>query len=208
MLRDKKGFTLLEILASLTILATVVLVLVQLFSGSLNQATQADRYLNGVYLAQQKFSQLEMDDFKTENLAGEFEDQANYRWQLEILPYDSPVNNEDDRIKIEKVSLRVYWEDKAQEKEVQLVSLKVLGETHAAPADQLDPSSKSASNKPKKAKIKSVKTSSPSIFNNSKGSKNEPSKPFDDFGDDNWDKGWDDDWDDLDDDWEDSWFDE
>jgi prepilin-type N-terminal cleavage/methylation domain-containing protein len=49
MLRNEKGFTLLEIIVSMTILAMGVLTLVQLFSGSINQAAQAERYLNGVY---------------------------------------------------------------------------------------------------------------------------------------------------------------
>jgi len=159
MLRNEKGFTLLEIIASLTILATVILTLVQMFSGSMNQATQAKRYLTGVYLAQQKFSQLELDNFKSDTTEGAFENQENYRWQLEIIPYESPLKDEDAHIKIQKVSLRVFWEDRSQEKEVQLVSLKTLGETHAAPASQLEPSSQAISTTPKaleKPKIKNL----------------------------------------------------
>jgi prepilin-type N-terminal cleavage/methylation domain-containing protein len=162
MLRDEKGFTLLEIIASMTILAVGVLTLVQLFSGSLNQAAQAERYLNGVYLAQQKFSQLELDNFKSDITEGEFENQEGYRWQLEVLPYESPLNNEEARIQIKKVSLRVYWEDRDQEKEVQLVSLKTLGETHAAPANQLGASSQAASATPKAPEKPKIKNLNPS----------------------------------------------
>jgi len=161
MFRNEKGFTLLEIIVSMTILATSVLTLVQLFSGAMNQAAQADRYLNGVYLAQQKFSQLEMDGFNTDDNEGTFEDEI-YRWQLEILPYESPLNSEDARIELQKVSLRVYWEDKNQEKEVQLVSLNVLGETHTAPASLLDLSSKTTANTPKAAEQPKIKNLNPS----------------------------------------------
>jgi len=161
MLRDEKGFTLLEIIVSLTILAGGVLTLVQMFSGSINQASQADRYLNGVYLAQQKFSQLEMDGFKTDENEGTFEDET-YSWQLEIHPYESPLNSEDARIEIQKVSLRVYWEDKNQEKEVQLVSLNILGETHTAPASLLDLSSQTTTNTPKAAEQPKIKNLNPS----------------------------------------------
>lgn len=145
MFRNEKGFTLLEIIAALTLLATAILALVQMFSGSLRQAAQADRYLNGVYLAQQKFSQLELDNFKSETLEGVFKNQEAYRWQLEILPYESALNNEEARINIQKIALRVYWEDAGQERQVQLVSLKTMGETHTAPARQLDSSIKAAS---------------------------------------------------------------
>jgi prepilin-type N-terminal cleavage/methylation domain-containing protein len=162
MLRNEKGFTLLEIIVSMTILAGGVLTLVQMFSGSLNQAAQADRYLNGVYLAQLKFSQLEMDNFKSDITEGTFENQEGYRWQLESLPYESPLNDEEARIKIQKVSLRVYWEDKGQEKEVQLVSLKTLGETHVAPADQLRPLPQTTSTTPKASEAPKVKNLNPS----------------------------------------------
>ena len=161
MFRNEKGFTLLEIIVSMTILATSVLTLVQLFSGAMNQAAQADRYLNGVYLAQQKFSQLEMDGFNTDDNEGTFEDEI-YRWQLEILPYESPLNSEDARIELQKVSLRVYWEDKNQEREVQLVSLNVLGETHTAPASLLDLSSQTTTNTPKAAEQPKIKNLNPS----------------------------------------------
>ena len=160
--RNEKGFTLLEILAAMAILAVAILTLIQMFSGSINQAAQAERYLNGVYLAQQKFSQLEMANFKSDITEGEFENQEGYRWQLEILPYESPLNNEEARIQIEKVSLRVYWEDRDQEKEVQLVSLKTLGETHVAPANQLESSLQTTATTPKIPEAPKIKNLNPS----------------------------------------------
>ncbi len=162
MLRDEKGFTLLEIIAAITVLAVGVLTLVQMFSGSINQASQAERYLNGVYLAQQKFSELEIDNFKSDATEGEFENLEGYRWQLEILPYESPLNDEEARIKIQEVSLRVYWKDGIQEKEVQLVSLKTLGETHAAPAPDLQPSSSVNPAKPNVPAAPKIKNLNPS----------------------------------------------
>lgn len=140
MFRNEKGFTLLEIIISMTILSVGILTLVQMFSSSLNQAAQADRYLNGVYLAQQKFSQLELENFDTEIFEGGFGEQEIYQWQLEVLPYDSPLNDEEARIQIQQISLRVFWEDKGVEKEVQLVSLNTQGETHTASITQLETS--------------------------------------------------------------------
>jgi len=162
MLRNEKGFTLLEIIVAMTILAATILTLIQMFSGSLNQAAQTDQYLNGVYLAQQKFSQLELDNFKSDAIEGDFDNLDDYHWQLEILPYESALNNEEARINIQKISLRVYWEDGGQEKEVKLVSLKTLGKTHAASILELDPSSQAisaASNTPEAPKIKNLNPS-------------------------------------------------
>jgi len=155
MLSNEKGFTLLEIIVALTILATAILTLVSMFSGGLNLASQSERYLNGVFLAQQKFSQLELEDFKSEALEGVFENQDVYRWQLEVLPYDSALNNEDARIKIQQVSL-------GQEKEVRLVSLKTLGETHTASVGQLDSSSQTASTTTKAPEAPEIKNLNPS----------------------------------------------
>ena len=161
MLRNEKGFSLLEVIAAVTILAVGILTLVQMFSGSINQATQAERYLNGVYLAQQKFSQLEMEDFQSDVTEGSFENLENYHWELEVLPYESPLNNEEARIKIQKVSLRVYWEDGNQEKEVQLVSLKTQGETHTASVLELEPSSSTDPAKPKIPEAPKIKNLNP-----------------------------------------------
>ena len=162
MLHNEKGFTLLEVIAAVTILAVGILTLVQLFSGSINQATQAERYLNGVYLAQQKFSQLEMDNFQSDATEGTFDNLENYHWQLEVLPYESPLNNEEAHIKIQKVSLRIYWEDGNQEKEVQLVSLKTLGEIRTAPALELEPSSSTDPSKLKIPEAPGIKNLNPS----------------------------------------------
>jgi len=164
MLSNEKGFTLLEIIVALTILATAILALVSMFSGGLNLASQSDRYLNGVFLAQQKFSQLELEDFKSEALEGVFENQDVYRWQLEVLPYDSALNNEDARINIQKISLRVFWEDKGLEKEVRLISLKTRGETHTASVGQLDSSSQTTSTTPKAPEAPKIKNLNPSAI--------------------------------------------
>ena len=163
MRRNEKGFTLLEILVSMTILSGAILALVQMFSGSVNQAAQADRYLNGVYLAQQKFSQLELDDFESEITEGTFENQETYSWQLEVLPHESPLNNEEAGITIQKISVRVFWEDRNQEKEVELVSLQILGETHTAPTLQLQPSSQANSSAQKPPEVPKIKNLNPSV---------------------------------------------
>jgi prepilin-type N-terminal cleavage/methylation domain-containing protein len=205
MLHNEKGFTLLETIAALTILSGGILMLIQMFSGSLNQAAQAERYLNGVYLAQQKFSQMEIDNFQPGTSEGTFEDQEGYRWQLEVIPYKSPLNDEEARIKLEKVSLRVYWDDSNQEKEVQLVSLKILGENHTASLKQLDPLAKPGSPAPKPKKPKSS-----SLFNKSNSKDDDDDFDFDDddfnFDDDDFDFD-DDDFDDDDFDFDDDDFD-
>jgi len=161
MLRNEKGFSLLEVLAAVTILAVGILTLVQMFSGSINQATQGERYLNGVYLAQQKFTQLEMEDFQSDATEGSFENPENYHWKLEVLPYESPLNSEEARIKIQKISLRVYWEDGGQEKEVQLVSLKTQGETHTASMLELESSTSTDPAKPKVPEAPKIKNLNP-----------------------------------------------
>ena len=162
MLRSQRGFTLLEVIAAITVLAVGILTLVYMFSGSINQATQSERYLNGVYLAQQKLSQLEMDDFKSEITEGVFEASEDYHWQLEILPYETSLNNEEARIKVQKVSLRVYWTEGEQEKEVQLVTLNTLGETDTASASELGESSSASPVPPKIPDAPAIKNLNPS----------------------------------------------
>jgi prepilin-type N-terminal cleavage/methylation domain-containing protein len=156
---NEKGFTLLEVIVSLTILALSILSLVQMFSGGLNQAAQSDRYLTAVYLAQQKFTQLELESFKAELSEGDFENQEGYSWQLQILPYESQMNNEEAGILVQKISLRVFWVEKGLEKEIQFVSLQNLGQTRVASMDQLASSSPANPFKPKLKENKKTRDS-------------------------------------------------
>lgn len=134
---DQKGFTLLEIIVALAILSLGFLAAVQLFSGGLRMVTYSDSYVTGAVLAHNKFSELELMDFKTDILEGRFENQKGYRWELEVEPYESDLEIASGSSNLKKVSLRVYWSDEDREKEIGLTSLRIMGETKPMTPDQM-----------------------------------------------------------------------
>lgn len=134
---DQKGFTLLEIIVALAILSLGFLAAVQLFSGGLRLAANSDSYVTGAVLAHNKFSELEIMDFKTDILEGRFENKRDYRWELDIAPYESGPEIVSGSSNLKKVSLRVFWLDEGREKEIELTSLKIMGETNPMTPDQM-----------------------------------------------------------------------
>lgn len=162
--RNQRGFTLLEIIIALTLLSTAILALVQMFSGGLKQAAQADRYLNAVFLAEQKMAELELDSGALESQQGEFPDSVGYLWELKIEPYNRSANEGGSADQnpnteggagfgLQKVALRVFWTENEQEKGVELVTLKTEGKTgFASPRQLMDSGSAAGSKSPSSPK--------------------------------------------------------
>lgn len=132
-MKNERGFTLLEIMVALAILGTGFLLVVQLFSGGARLASASDEFLKGVSLANHKFAELEIENFETEATAGVFEQEPGFRWEMEVEPFASPLNNPEAGIQLSQVILKVLWGDGPREKQVQLASLFAQGTTQPAP---------------------------------------------------------------------------
>ncbi len=128
-INKESGFTLIEIIVALVILATGFLAVVQLFQGGVRLATYSDRYIRGVNLANNKFSELEIINFETEEFTGEFETDPDYRWEYEVAPFASTLNDPGVGIQLNQVTLKVLWAEGSEEKEIQLTSLWPEGNT-------------------------------------------------------------------------------
>ncbi|QPJ62927.1 MAG: prepilin-type N-terminal cleavage/methylation domain-containing protein [Candidatus Nitronauta litoralis] len=129
LLKEEDGFTLIEIIAALVILATGFLTVLQLFQGGVQLATSSDRYIRGVNLANTKFSELELVNFQTEENSGGFELDPDYRWEYEVAPFASPLNDPGVGIQLNQVTLKVLWSEGKEEKQIQLASLWEEGNT-------------------------------------------------------------------------------
>ena len=82
---SEKGFTLLEVLVATMVLGIAVVVLLQLFSGALDQARRADDYTRAVFHARSKMEELLLDPPAAAIMErGDFGD--GYRWAWEVLP--------------------------------------------------------------------------------------------------------------------------
>ena len=131
---DNKGFSLLEVIVALAIMAIGYMTVFNLFSVSINAVGISDQYQRAVGLANSKLSEIEMLNYETAATSGTFENEENFEWSLNIEPYESPLNDPDKNINLSKVTLKVLWEDNQKPRQVELVTLKFC-HAKAVPVD-------------------------------------------------------------------------
>ncbi len=124
---NEEGFSLLEVIVALSIMAIGFATVMQLFSGSIKSIDLSDEYLKAVSLANHKMNSLELDDFLVEDFTGEFENEPDYSWTLALEPYGDILNDEEDNIQLAKVTLNVLWNSRGKERNVQLTTVRTDG---------------------------------------------------------------------------------
>ena len=127
---NNDGFSLLEVIVALAIMAIGFVTVSQLFSGSIRSVTLSEQYLKGTTLAHSKLGELEVSNYSFSEFKGTFPDEKKYRWQLQIKPHTSSLINKDDNILLSEVTLNVLWEDKGKTHNIELNTIKVDGELH------------------------------------------------------------------------------
>ena len=124
------GFSLLEVIVALAIMAMGFITVLQLFSGSIRSVSLSEQYLKGTTLAHSKLGELEVNNYSVTEFEGIFPDEKNYRWQLQVSPHTSPLNSKEDNIQLSEVTLNVLWEEAGKTRDIELSTLKVDGATH------------------------------------------------------------------------------
>ena len=131
---DTEGFSLLEVIVALSIMAVGFATIMQLFSGSIKSINLSEEYLKAVALANHKMDQLELNDFLTKKYSGEFENEPNYSWTLDLEPYENEVlNDEEENIQLAKVTLNIQWNSRGKQRNVEIVTLKTKGFSYTPP---------------------------------------------------------------------------
>ena len=129
-LKNEHGFSLLEVVVALTILAGGFLTVLNLFSGGVLSVDVSDQYLKAVTLANSKMNELEILNFQPSVYSGKFKNEENYHWAVDISPHDSLLNAPDSGIQLQEVLLKVSWEDHNQTRNVELATLHTKGQTY------------------------------------------------------------------------------
>jgi len=127
---NNDGFSLLEVIVALAIMAMGFVTVLQLFSGSIRSVSLSEQYLKGTTLAHSKLGELEVNNYSVTEHEGIFPDEKNYRWQLQVSPHASPLNSKEKNIQLSEVTLNVLWEDAGKTRDVEISTLKVDGATH------------------------------------------------------------------------------
>ena len=127
---NNDGFSLLEVIVALAIMAMGFVTVLQLFSGSIRSVSLSEQYLKGTTLAHSKLGELEVNNYSVTEYEGIFPDEKNYRWQLQVSPHASPLNSKEENIQLSEVTLNVLWEEAGKTRNVEISTLKVDGTTH------------------------------------------------------------------------------
>ncbi|MBI5788186.1 MAG: type II secretion system protein [Candidatus Schekmanbacteria bacterium] len=142
LLKQKSGFTLLEVTLALTILSIGLGICLQLFSGSLQAVQKSEKYTDAVFLAQSKMEEWTLKD-PLEEVAesGDFgSDYSDFSWHVEVSPYqyaEEPISgqvNNDSKVSINmmQIKVRVSWQEGEKEHGLELISLRTCLEKEAA----------------------------------------------------------------------------
>ena len=127
---NNDGFSLLEVIVALAIMAMGFVTVLQLFSGSIRSVSLSEQYLKGTTLAHSKMGELEVNNYSVTEYEGIFPGEKNYRWQLQVSPHASSLNSKEKNIQLSEVTLNVRWEDAGKTRDVEISTLKVDGATH------------------------------------------------------------------------------
>lgn len=124
------GFTLIETLVAMMLLAISLVVILQLFSGGLKSGKVAEDYTRAVFYAREKMEEhLLSEDFQEGVFEGSIDD--NYRWRVDIT--FSGAGDEDEDVEEDEISpvdlfvveASIFWSVGERERAFQISTLKI-----------------------------------------------------------------------------------
>jgi general secretion pathway protein I len=128
--RNKDGFTLIEILVSIAILGIGLGMLLELFSGGLKSARVSEEYTKAVCFGKGKMEEmLTTRDFSEGVTEGTFDDQ--FSWKIEVKksnPSLGQANEGETKLPIDlyQIVVRVIWKSGRGERNFEMESLRAF----------------------------------------------------------------------------------
>jgi general secretion pathway protein I len=127
MSRDSnRGFTLIETLVAISLLAISLVIILQLFSGGLKSSRLSDEYTRGIFHAREKMDEILLAGELTEGIInGEFGD--GFKWKAEALRF-SIEESSDIKLPFQAFNIKVdvTWDAGGQEKRFTISAMKLV----------------------------------------------------------------------------------
>lgn len=123
-MRSKTGFTLLEVMVALAIIAGALVVILHCHLLGVNLANRVKGTSLASLLAQEKMEEIEMEEIleegdKVRDEGGLFEEYPGFRWQVVV---NQAELFEEEIEELKKVAVTVSWFDGRDEQELEVVS--------------------------------------------------------------------------------------
>lgn len=121
-----RGFTLIEVLVALAVLALALGVLFQIFSTGLNNSRVAEAYAKATLLAQSKLASLGIEEPLGEGQnTGRFDEQ--FGWRVDVHSHEREERPVGQVAPLEpyEVVVTVYWGETDEERSVSLTTLRL-----------------------------------------------------------------------------------
>lgn len=123
--RKNGGFTLVETLTAMMILAISLTAILQIFSGGLRASRVSDEYTRAVFHAREKMDELLLlDRLRNEDLRGSFSD--GYEWTARIVHMEADENSDeaaDLPVDLFGIVVTVFWNIGDQTKQFEISTL-------------------------------------------------------------------------------------
>ncbi len=120
-----RGFTLLETLVAFMVLAIVMVVLLQVFSGGIKSRHKSDQHLYATFHARAKMEELMATAVSPGSYSGRFAD--GYHWQAEIMRLNEDLSaGQETDVERLSISVKVSWSEKGHRTGTELHSLKLV----------------------------------------------------------------------------------
>lgn len=134
-----RGFTLLEILVAITILAVSFTAIFHLYGGTLRNLERSERHARAAVLGGEKLEELlAHSPFPPANGQGTFPGNPDYSYKTTVEEYKEPVGRKDkniprdavERVALYRLGVIVEWKDGAAVKELSLATVKTVVEAN------------------------------------------------------------------------------
>ncbi|MCK4391143.1 MAG: type II secretion system protein [Desulfobacterales bacterium] len=123
-LRLCDGFTLIETLVAMMVLAVSLVVILQLFSGGLRSSRLSDEYTRAIFHAREKMEEIFLVDKLIDGeLEGEFDD--GFKWKAEILCTEPAEEEPTLPFDTFTITVDVSWMEGSREKHFEISTLRV-----------------------------------------------------------------------------------
>lgn len=123
-IKQQSGFTLLETLVALSVLAISLGVIYQIFGTSLRNMQYTKEYSYAQMLAESKLSELGKGiPVSSGNFEGNVD--AKYSWKMNIEPLNPHVNANEDVIRKYKINFVVNWDSNGKDRSLSLLTYRL-----------------------------------------------------------------------------------